>query len=520
MVQLWTDACKLDQIFKTKIKKATKEGDGFLGPENKLGQNTISYDTHENIFVIRGLRLLLNTTRNLRLLHLVGIKISQEGWDALGDGLKNNKSLYKLSINRCSLKPENLQALVPGLGRHEFIETIDLSANGIEDECGALIVSIIKKQAERRDNDIWIKTLRKKAMKRNTGMKVPRRKSKIRERIQEFNPFHGFGLTKIELRKNFLGTFFMRQLVQCLNYDEYMRYIDLRENKVTVKATADLISSLGLNKNIVNFDLRENPCYNESFRTKLAIRLVKNIEAMKKRREILKKKWINLELLKIEIPENMQEIIRQRYKVEVNDDSIEAKESIMGNPPYANFKTYSDKSPKKRSAKAKDMSYTNDYGLNARSRLSHSQRAKSKEYASNKDQSPHNINISGDEPNVNISVSRGGHKTAKSRRVRANPKHDESTFSYISSSAVKYLSPAKRNMKCQHFTSNIENYSKLQKDKQELNQYLQGGPHDQSGGTEVDLRFGSGYKPKRKHRRAKSGDKRKKRKSREKRKHR
>lgn len=69
--------------------------------------------------------------------------------------------------------PEYVQSLVPALGKHDCIETIDLSANGIEDDCGALLVSIIKKQAERRDNTTWVNTLRKKAMRRQTGMKVP-----------------------------------------------------------------------------------------------------------------------------------------------------------------------------------------------------------------------------------------------------------------------------------------------------------------------------------------------------------
>jgi hypothetical protein len=96
-------------------------------------------------------------------------------------------------------------------------------------------------------------------MKRITGMKIPKNKKKSGLDYHNFNPFHGFGLTKIELRKNCLGPFFMKQLIQCLNYDEYMRYIDLRENKIPTNSIKDLISSLDLNKNIVHLDLRHNP---------------------------------------------------------------------------------------------------------------------------------------------------------------------------------------------------------------------------------------------------------------------
>jgi len=104
--------------------------------------------------------------------------------------------------------------LVPALGQHENIETIDLSANGIDDESGGLIVGIIKHQAERRDNNIWMKALRKRIMKRVTGMKLPKKKSRLARKFQEYNPFHGFGLTKIILRKNFLGGFFLSKLIQ------------------------------------------------------------------------------------------------------------------------------------------------------------------------------------------------------------------------------------------------------------------------------------------------------------------
>lgn len=155
----------------------------------------------------------------------------------------------------------------------------------------------------------------------------------------------------------------MKNLVQTLTFDEYMRFIDLRENKIPLKSTKDLIEGLRLNKNIVNLDLRDNPWFTDSFRTKLAIRLVKNIDTLKKRREILKQKWINVDVLKIKIPENMNEIIQNKYKVEVNNNSFEAKERIIGNPTSANFKNYKHNKSKKESVSnnLKENVYKNDW---------------------------------------------------------------------------------------------------------------------------------------------------------------
>lgn len=104
----------------------------------------ISSDIYENVIVMRGFKVLLAETKKLRFLHLVGMRFSLESWNLLGEGIESNKSLYKVAINRCPMKPESVQAIISALGTHANLETIDLSANGIEDECGSLIVSIIK----------------------------------------------------------------------------------------------------------------------------------------------------------------------------------------------------------------------------------------------------------------------------------------------------------------------------------------------------------------------------------------
>ena len=144
VIQLWTESWKLDEIFKKKMIKASKHLEHFILPDEKPSENMLSLDLFETINVAKGFKALLCLTKSLRFLHLVGIRFSQEAWEQLGDGITNNKSLYKLSINRCPMKPENMQAFSQSLGKHEFIETIDLSANGIEDDCGALIAGIIK----------------------------------------------------------------------------------------------------------------------------------------------------------------------------------------------------------------------------------------------------------------------------------------------------------------------------------------------------------------------------------------
>lgn len=160
-------------------------------------------------------------------------------------------------------------------------------------------------------------------------------------------------------------------------------------------------------------------------RTKIAIRLVKNIDTLKKRREIIKQKWINLDVLKIKIPENMNEIIKSKYKVEVNDNSFDAKESIIGNPTSINFKNYNHNKPKKEHhlSNLRENVYRND----------------SNDY----------------------SGIPGSRISSQNRCLLNMPSKEESSISnfQFSNSVIKYVSPAKKRSKKHSQTTYINNSS-------------------------------------------------------------
>lgn len=135
----------------------------------------------------------------------------------------------------------------------------------------------------------------------------------------------------------------MKEFIIALKFDEYMRYVDFNDNKIPSKSCHELINGLSQHKNIVHFDIRNNPCFKENLKTQLAIRLVKNIEAVVKRKQFLKSKWIDPNLLKIHVPENFYEMIQQKYKVTINSSARKAKEAIIGEPIIDNFRSYSEK---------------------------------------------------------------------------------------------------------------------------------------------------------------------------------
>lgn len=452
-----------------------------------------------------GMRTCLNATTSLRFMQLIGLKFSLEGWSILADGLEQNSSLYKIAINRCWLLPEYVKVISAALGRHPLIETIDFSANGIEDNAGAYLVGIIQKQAERRDRDIWIRTLRKPKMRRITGIKLPKQGSE--ESIKKMNPFHGFGLTKLILKKNFLGRFFMSNFLSALNYDEYMRYVDLSDNKIRAPMCKDLIKGLTLHKNIVHLDLRQNPWYKDTLQAQLAIRLVKNIEVVLRRKQIMKKSWIDPELMKVNAPEHFHELIKERFNVHTNDSLQEAKFDIFGSPIKENFRSYSENTKKKRKKVLKE--WVEDYGTNTNSLTSSLKKSRSCEKKSTmKTRSSSQVKFI----RVNSDDQFGGSLKRKSKVMDGAERDTQGDSISPTTSVTRYLSPgrkgrtSKKSKKIKAFayanlSQNIGQEAKIERYIcKKLYRHMGSEGNIISIGSDRNLRFEINQKPKRKSR--------------------
>ena len=68
------------------------------------------------------------------------------------------------------------------------------------------------------------------------------------------------GLKEFYLHHNKLGEQFIKSLAKVLKYDQYLRVLDLKFNKIsenTIKK--ELMPSLRNNQSLTNIDLRKNP---------------------------------------------------------------------------------------------------------------------------------------------------------------------------------------------------------------------------------------------------------------------
>ena len=70
-------------------------------------------------------------------------------------------------------------------------------------------------------------------------------------------------------------------MIHSLNYDEYIRSISLRYNKIGEEASKESCKLLKNNQSLIKFDLRNNPGYDTSVKRKTALSLIKNIQNLK-----------------------------------------------------------------------------------------------------------------------------------------------------------------------------------------------------------------------------------------------
>lgn len=175
------------------------------------------------------------------------------------------------------------------LAAQRTIETVEISNCGLTNNFSASIKKIINGHAERRDEIVWVAGLRGEAPKGKNDKQ---------------------GLGELILSGNNFSDQFVFDLLPMLNYDQYLRSVDLSKNDIKISGIKDLIGWLEHSRNVMNLDLRENPGYSAIFHKQVIHALARNIKRLKSERillkRILRKKWISEELLSYYEEENIQ----------------------------------------------------------------------------------------------------------------------------------------------------------------------------------------------------------------------
>jgi len=124
-------------------------------------ESTISLNPKLNISISPGFAKQIEKNINLIEFKLVYYRLHPQAWRQIGQALGKSKNLLIFTVQACNLDSgENIQMLFKGLTHNQSLRTLDFSDCNLTDAHGDIILAYIKKQAERRDNDLWEMSLR------------------------------------------------------------------------------------------------------------------------------------------------------------------------------------------------------------------------------------------------------------------------------------------------------------------------------------------------------------------------
>lgn len=171
-------------------------------------------------------------------------------------GITKNSSLETLNVNSCTMKIDAYEILLKGLLNHIKIGTLNLKNNNLDDKFGNMIGRIIARQTYRRDQIIWLFSLRNEIPKNND---------------------HTIGLISLDLSRNQLSSYSADCITTALASDQYVRSIILTYNKFDQESCKKFIYMLRKNMALLNIDLRFNPGYDDNIKKRLVMKMSKNI---------------------------------------------------------------------------------------------------------------------------------------------------------------------------------------------------------------------------------------------------
>ena len=228
------------------------------GEKNKIDKEKREKEI-ENINMINKIIIAisnhLSLSEKLSDLTINHFNFGRKSAERISKGIFENNSIKKLNINNCYISIEDFEILFKGLLNHAKIEYLSLNNNNIKDECGNMIGRIITRQAFRRDQDIWLYSIRNEKPENRDGL----------------------GLVSINLNGNKLSRYSAECITKALVSDQYIRSITLANNSFDEISCKKFIYMLRKNMTLLNIDLRQNPGYVENIKYRLVLKMSKNI---------------------------------------------------------------------------------------------------------------------------------------------------------------------------------------------------------------------------------------------------
>lgn len=184
---------------------------------------------------------MIKTSVDLRILELSNLHLTTEILETLSDALRMASSLSQLSLTGSNLSDENLAILSPGLSNCKTLNLLNLSFNKLSTKAGTIIGRIISTQGQAKDELIWSLGLRGERPEDDLNVK---------------------GLCEVVLQGNLLDDVAAKDICTFLQFDTWLRSLNLRNNKIEKNGIIEFIRILEQNTSILSLDLRDNGGFN------------------------------------------------------------------------------------------------------------------------------------------------------------------------------------------------------------------------------------------------------------------
>ena len=227
-----------------KLKISRQNKDAEVERLNMINRITVGLGRH------------LTITDQLSELTIDSFDIDRKFAQNVSYGIMKNNSLETLNVNNCKMGIEAYEILLKGLLNHIKIGTLNLKNNNMGDKFGNMIGRIIARQTYRRDQIIWLYSLRNEIPKNND---------------------HTIGLISLDLSRNELSSYSADCITTALASDQYVRSIILTYNQFDNESCKKFIYMLRKNMGLLNIDLRHNPGYDDNVKKRLVMKMSKNI---------------------------------------------------------------------------------------------------------------------------------------------------------------------------------------------------------------------------------------------------
>ena len=104
-----------------------------------------------------------------------------------------------------------------------------------------------------------------------------------------------------------------------MQYDEYMRHLDLRDNKFEEAGLKGLFESVWGNKSLVSIEIRGNPGYKPKLHQLFALELLNKYNMIQRKGKLIDPKWIKRNIFHVSVPKKILKQIQQnRGEAKIN----------------------------------------------------------------------------------------------------------------------------------------------------------------------------------------------------------